>query len=71
MNTTAASRLLHVQDAARLLQFGDAMSGVRLQLADPLAAPTLVRQLAEQPGRWLLHLRLDPRTCQFLSAPSR
>jgi lipoprotein-releasing system permease protein len=42
--------LLHVQDAARLLEFGAAMTGVRLQLADPLAARTLVRELALQLG---------------------
>ncbi len=39
--------LVHVQDAARLLRFGDAMSGVRLALHDPLAAPAVVRSVAE------------------------
>lgn len=38
--------LLNISDAARLLHFGAGVSGVRLQLADPLAAPKLVRQLA-------------------------
>jgi lipoprotein-releasing system permease protein len=42
--------LLHVTDAARLLQLGDAMTGVRLTLADPLAAPTMVRRLGEEAG---------------------
>jgi lipoprotein-releasing system permease protein len=42
--------LLNMSDAARLLHFGDAVSGVRLQLADPLAAPKLVRELALQLG---------------------
>ncbi len=42
--------LLHVEDAARLLQFGAAMTGVRLQLADPLQAPRLVRSLGEELG---------------------
>jgi len=42
--------LMHVSDAARLLQFGDAMSGVRLQLEDPLRAPTVVHQLATDLG---------------------
>jgi lipoprotein-releasing system permease protein len=42
--------LINVADAALLLRFGDAMSGVRLQLADPLAAPQQVRTLAEQLG---------------------
>jgi len=42
--------LVHVADAARLLRFGDAMSGVRLQLADPLAAPHVVYELAVRLG---------------------
>jgi lipoprotein-releasing system permease protein len=42
--------LVNVADAALLLRFGDAMSGVRLQLADPLAAPQMVRTLAEELG---------------------
>jgi lipoprotein-releasing system permease protein len=42
--------LLHVADAARMYRLGDAMSGVRLALADPLAAPALVRQLAVDLG---------------------
>jgi lipoprotein-releasing system permease protein len=42
--------LLNVTDAARLLQLGDEMTGVRLQLEDPLAAPQLVRELALQLG---------------------
>jgi lipoprotein-releasing system permease protein len=42
--------LLHVADAGRLLKFGDAMTGIRLTLDDPLAAPRLVRELAEELG---------------------
>jgi lipoprotein-releasing system permease protein len=42
--------LVHMGDAARLLRFGDAVSGVRLTLQDPLAAPTVVRQVAEDLG---------------------
>lgn len=42
--------LLHAGHAARLLQLGDAMSGVRLALEDPLAAPRLVRELAQDLG---------------------
>ncbi|MEO6185889.1 MAG: lipoprotein-releasing ABC transporter permease subunit [Steroidobacteraceae bacterium] len=42
--------LLHVEDAARLYQLGDAMTGVRLTLDDPLQAPTRVRQLAVELG---------------------
>ncbi len=38
--------LLHATDAARLFHLGDAMSGVRLALEDPLRAPQMVRQLA-------------------------
>ena len=38
--------LVHVADAARLYRFGDQVSGVRLELADPFDAPRLVRQLA-------------------------
>jgi lipoprotein-releasing system permease protein len=42
--------LLHAQDAARLYRLGDAMTGVRLALEDPLAAPAMVRQLAVDLG---------------------
>jgi lipoprotein-releasing system permease protein len=42
--------LLHVADAGRLLKFGDAMTGIRLTLDDPLTAPRLVRELAEELG---------------------
>jgi lipoprotein-releasing system permease protein len=50
----AGLALLHLQDAARLLRMGDAMTGVRLQLADALADPPaaerVVRQLGESLG---------------------
>jgi lipoprotein-releasing system permease protein len=42
--------LMHVADAARLYHLGDAVTGVRLTLADPLRAPALVRQLAVDLG---------------------
>lgn len=42
--------LLHVADAARLYRLGDAVTGIRLALADPLRAPALVRQLAIDMG---------------------
>jgi lipoprotein-releasing system permease protein len=42
--------LLNLGDAARLLRFDDSMSGVRLQLADPLAAPEVVHELALRLG---------------------
>jgi lipoprotein-releasing system permease protein len=38
--------LVHLQDAARLYRLGDRVTGVRLALADPLAAPRQVRELA-------------------------
>jgi lipoprotein-releasing system permease protein len=42
--------LLHVSDAAKLYRLGDAVTGIRLALADPLQAPALVRQLAVDMG---------------------
>jgi lipoprotein-releasing system permease protein len=42
--------LLHAADAAKLLRLGDAMTGVRLALDDPLAAPQRVRELALELG---------------------
>jgi lipoprotein-releasing system permease protein len=42
--------LLHVADAAKLYRLGDAVTGIRLALADPLRAPALVRQLAIDMG---------------------
>ena len=38
--------LLNMADAARLLHFGNGVSGIRLQVADPFAAPRLVDELA-------------------------
>jgi lipoprotein-releasing system permease protein len=45
-----ALALIHVADAGRLYRLGDAMTGLRLALADPLAANTTVRQLAVDLG---------------------
>jgi len=42
--------VVNVTDAARLLRMGDVMSGVRLQLADPLAAPQVAQELAQRLG---------------------
>jgi lipoprotein-releasing system permease protein len=42
--------LLHVADAAKLYRLGDAVTGIRLALADPMRAPALVRQLAVEMG---------------------
>ena len=38
--------LLHMQDAARLYRLGDAVTGLRLALADPFQAPVTVRRVA-------------------------
>jgi lipoprotein-releasing system permease protein len=45
-----ALALMNVGDAARLLRLGDAMTGVRLQLEDPLAAEDKARELALRLG---------------------
>ncbi len=42
--------LLNIQDAARLYRLGNEVTGIRLALADPLAAPATVRRLALQLG---------------------
>jgi len=42
--------LLNIQDAARLYRLGHEVTGIRLALADPLAAPATVRRLALQLG---------------------
>jgi lipoprotein-releasing system permease protein len=47
----AGMALLNLGDAARLMQMGDAVTGVRLQLADPLVAPELVHDLGERLAR--------------------
>jgi lipoprotein-releasing system permease protein len=47
--------LLHLDDAAELFQ-GSARAGLRLRLADPFAAPTVVQALAREalpPGYWV------------------
>ncbi len=43
--------LINVEDAARLYQFGDAVSGVRIAFVDPLRAPVAVRKVARSLGR--------------------
>ncbi len=42
---------INVDDAARLFRLGDAVSGVRISVADPLRAPSVVRTIAESLGR--------------------
>ncbi len=46
----SALALAAMQDAARIYRFGDQVSGLRLALRDPLAAPRVVRDLALQLG---------------------
>jgi len=43
--------LINVDDAARLFQLGDAVSGVRIAFVDPLRAPVAVREVARTLGR--------------------
>jgi len=43
--------LINVKDAARLFQFGDSVSGVRIAFVDPLRAPETVRTVAKSLGR--------------------
>jgi len=39
--------LIHIADAAKLYQFGDSVSGVRIAFVDPLRAPVAVRKIAQ------------------------
>lgn len=41
-----ALALINIEDAARIYQFGDRVSGLRLSLNNPFAAPRIVRDLA-------------------------
>lgn len=51
----AGLALIHLEDAARLYRMGDAVSGVRLKLADLFAAPEVSRELAARlPGSLLI-----------------
>ena len=45
-----ALALMNIQDAARIYQLGDRVSGLRLALSNPFAAPRLVRDLAVSLG---------------------
>lgn len=40
--------VIHMQDAARLMRLGDAVTGVRLKIDDIFAAPQVSRELVEQ-----------------------
>ncbi len=42
---------INVDDAARLFRLGDAVTGIRLSIVDPLRAPVTVRAIAESLGR--------------------
>ena len=46
----SALALAPLQDAARIYRLGDEVTGLRLALRDPLAAPRVVRELALQIG---------------------
>jgi lipoprotein-releasing system permease protein len=46
----SALALAALQDAARIYRLGDKVTGLRLALRDPLAAPRVVRELAQQIG---------------------
>lgn len=47
--------LIHIEDAARLWQLGEAVSGVRLKLDDLFLAPSVSRQLAvDMPGAYMV-----------------
>lgn len=46
--------LINVEDAARLFRLGDAVSGVRLAVHDPMRAASTVREIAESLGRDVL-----------------
>ena len=39
---------VHMSDAARLYQLGDQVSGIRLNIVDPLIAPAVVREVGEK-----------------------
>jgi lipoprotein-releasing system permease protein len=43
--------LINIEDAARLFQLGDAVSGVRLAVHNPMRAPIIVREIAQSLGR--------------------
>jgi lipoprotein-releasing system permease protein len=43
--------LVNVEDAARLFQLGDAVSGVRLAVKNPMRASSTVREIAQSLGR--------------------
>jgi lipoprotein-releasing system permease protein len=46
----SALALASLQDAARIYRLGDKVTGLRLALREPLAAPRVVRELAQQIG---------------------
>jgi lipoprotein-releasing system permease protein len=70
--------LVHLDDAARLFRYRDAIGGLRLKLADPMRAPVSARTLAQQLGgtfwvvdwtqlnaNWFRALKLE-KTMMFL-----
>ncbi|MCG6871644.1 MAG: FtsX-like permease family protein, partial [Gammaproteobacteria bacterium] len=70
--------LVHLDDAARLFRYTDAVGGLRLKLSDPLRAPTMSRRIAADLGgtfwvvdwtqlnaNWFRALKLE-KTMMFL-----
>jgi lipoprotein-releasing system permease protein len=70
--------LVHLEDAARLFRYDDAVGGLRLKLRDPMRAPTASRAIASELGgafwvvdwtqlnaNWFRALRLE-KTMMFL-----
>ena len=43
--------LINLEDAARLYRLGDAVSGIRIAVSDPMRAPQIVRQIAQSLDR--------------------
>ncbi|WP_374708399.1 lipoprotein-releasing ABC transporter permease subunit [Chitinimonas sp. BJYL2] len=50
----AGLAFVHLADAQRLYRLGDAVSGVRLKIDDPLAAPEMAARIQQRnPGLWM------------------
>jgi lipoprotein-releasing system permease protein len=43
--------LMNVEDAARIFRLGDAVSGVRVAVEDPMRAPLVIREIAKSVGQ--------------------
>ena len=58
--------LMHLQDAQKLYQLGDAVTGVRLKLDDLFAARAVARELLAEAAARRVRLRLDAQPRQLL-----